>query len=47
MIILFYFVVLWLEFRASTLSHSTSPFFVLGFFEVGSHELFAQAGFES
>jgi hypothetical protein len=25
-------------------SHSTSPFFVLGIFEVGSHELFAQAG---
>jgi hypothetical protein len=24
------------------LSHSTSPFFVMGFFEIGSHELFAQ-----
>jgi hypothetical protein len=31
-----------------TLIHSTSPFFcVKGFFEIGSHRLFAQAGFES
>jgi hypothetical protein len=31
------------------LSHSTSrlpPFFVKGFIKIGSHELFAQAGFE-
>jgi hypothetical protein len=30
------------------LSHSTSPFFVcmLGIFKIGSHELFAQTGFE-
>jgi hypothetical protein len=28
------------------LSHSTSPFFVMGFFEIGSQEPFAQAGFE-
>jgi hypothetical protein len=26
------------------LSHSTSPFFVLGIFEIGSLKLFAQAG---
>jgi hypothetical protein len=26
------------------LSHSTSPIFVKGFFEIGSCELFAQAG---
>jgi hypothetical protein len=29
------------------LSHSSSPVFVLGFFEIGSHKLFAWAGFES
>jgi hypothetical protein len=29
---LFFFVVLGLEFRAYTLSHSTSPFFVIFFF---------------
>jgi hypothetical protein len=29
-----------------TLSHSTSPIFVKGFFEIGSRELFAQSGFE-
>jgi hypothetical protein len=44
---LFFFAVLGLELRAYTLSHSTSPIFVMGFFEIGSHELFAQAGFES
>jgi hypothetical protein len=37
-------VVLGLELRAYTLSHST--FFVMGFFKIGSHELFAWAGFE-
>jgi hypothetical protein len=37
-------VLLEFEFRAFSLSHST--FFVKGFFEIGSHELFAQAGFE-
>jgi hypothetical protein len=26
--------------------HSNSPFFVLDIFEIGSRELFAQAGFE-
>jgi hypothetical protein len=34
--------VLGLELRAYTLSHSTSPFFVMGFFEIGSHELFVR-----
>jgi hypothetical protein len=34
------------EFRAYTLSHSTSPFFVMGFFKIGSLELFAWAGFK-
>jgi hypothetical protein len=29
------------------LSHSTSPFFVTGFFEIRFYELFAQAGFKS
>jgi hypothetical protein len=43
----FFLVVLGLELRTSTLSHSTSPFFVCWvFFEIGSHKLFAQAGFE-
>jgi hypothetical protein len=28
------------------LSHSTCQFFVVGFFEIGSHELFALAGLE-
>jgi hypothetical protein len=37
-----------LELRAFTLSHSTSFFFFLvkGFFEIGSHKLFAQSGFK-
>jgi hypothetical protein len=39
-------VVLWLELRALTLSHSTSLIFVMGFFEIMSCKLFAQAGFE-
>jgi hypothetical protein len=34
------------ELRAFTLSHSTGPIFVMGFFKVGSRELFARAGFE-
>jgi hypothetical protein len=42
----FFFVVLGLELRAYALSHSTSPFFVMGVFEIGSQELFAWAGFE-
>jgi hypothetical protein len=47
-------VVLELELRAFTLSHSTSPFLkilfiyfcVMGILEKGSHELFAQADLE-
>jgi hypothetical protein len=38
----FFFSVLVLEFKVCTLSHSTSPFFCNGFFEIGSHKLFAQ-----
>jgi hypothetical protein len=34
----FYFAVLGLEFRVYTLSHSASPFFVKGFFRIGSQE---------
>jgi hypothetical protein len=34
------------ELKAYILGHSTSPFFVMAIFEIGSHELFAQAGFE-
>jgi hypothetical protein len=40
-----FLAVLGLELRAYTLSQSISPFFE-GFFEIGSSELFAQAGFE-
>jgi hypothetical protein len=36
----------WLELKAYTLSHSTGPFFVMGFFEIGSCKLVAQADFE-
>jgi hypothetical protein len=43
----FFFLVLGLELRAYTLSQSTALFFVMGFFEIGSPELFAQADFES
>jgi hypothetical protein len=42
----FIFAVLAFELRAYTLSHSTSPIFVMGFFKIGSCELFAQAGFK-
>jgi hypothetical protein len=42
--IFFFFSVLGLELKAFTLSHSTSPIFVMGFFKIGSHELFALAG---
>jgi hypothetical protein len=42
----FFFVVLGFELRVSTLSHSTSPLFVMGFYKIGSHERFALAGFE-
>jgi hypothetical protein len=40
----FFFSVLRLDLRAYTLTHSTSPIFVKGFSEIGSYELFAQAG---
>jgi hypothetical protein len=40
----FFFAVLGLQLRAYTLSHSTSPFFVMGVFEID--ELVACAGFE-
>jgi hypothetical protein len=43
---LFFFKELGFELRAYTLNHSTSPFFVIGFFEIGSHKLFAQDGFK-
>jgi hypothetical protein len=39
-------VVLELEVNAYISSHSTSPFVVIGFFEIGFHELFAWAGFK-
>jgi hypothetical protein len=38
-------VVLGFELRIYTFSHSTNHF-VASFFEIGSHELFARAGFE-
>jgi hypothetical protein len=38
-------MVLGFELRTYTLSHSTNPIFVMGFFEIGSHELFVEAGF--
>jgi hypothetical protein len=37
----FFFVVLEFELRAYTLSRSTSLVFVMGFFKIGSFELFA------
>jgi hypothetical protein len=39
-----YFTLPGLELRTYTLNHSTSPFFVTGFFEIQSRKLFAQAG---
>jgi hypothetical protein len=45
-IIIIITAVLGLELRAYTLSHSTSPFFVMRFFKIGSLELFTPAGFE-
>jgi hypothetical protein len=39
----FCFAVLGFELRTYTLGHSTSPIFVMGFFEIGSCKLFAQA----
>jgi hypothetical protein len=42
--VVFFFVVLGFELRAYTWTNSTNYFFVMGFFETGSCELFA--GFE-
>jgi hypothetical protein len=36
-----FLMVMGIEHRNYTLSHSTSPIFVMSFFEIGSHELFA------
>jgi hypothetical protein len=41
-----FFAVLEFELRAFTLRHSTSLIFVMGFFEIGSPELFAWTGLE-
>jgi hypothetical protein len=41
-----FFALLGLEIRAFNLSHSSSPIFVIGLFEIGSHKLVAQASFE-
>jgi hypothetical protein len=38
---IFFFSVLGFELMAYTLGHSTSLFFIMGFFKIGSHELFA------
>jgi hypothetical protein len=40
-----FFLVLGLELRAYTLSHSTSPIFMKGFFEIGSLKLLARLAF--
>jgi hypothetical protein len=42
----FFIVVLGLELWAYTSERLHQPFFVKSFFEIGSHDLFAQAGFE-
>jgi hypothetical protein len=42
----FFLAVLGFELRVYNLSYSTSPFFVMGVFKIGSCELFAQAGFK-
>jgi hypothetical protein len=39
-------VVLGFEIRIHTWSHWTSHIFVIGYFEIGIHELFARAGME-
>jgi hypothetical protein len=38
--VVLFFMILWFELRVFTLSHSTTPVFVMGFFEVRSGELF-------
>jgi hypothetical protein len=42
----FFFLVLELKTQGLHLEPLHKPFFVMGFFEIGSHELFAGAGFE-
>jgi hypothetical protein len=42
----FFLTVVRFELMAYTLSHINGPFFVMGFFEIGSGKLFAQVGFE-
>jgi hypothetical protein len=42
----FFFFGLGFELRAYTLSYSSSPVFVMGYFEIGSGKLFALAGFK-
>jgi hypothetical protein len=42
----FFFSVLGFELRAYTLSHSTSPFFVMGFFNRGAQKLFGWTDFK-
>jgi hypothetical protein len=39
----FFSVLLGFELKAFTLSYSTSPFFVVGFFKIGAQELLAWA----
>jgi hypothetical protein len=41
-----FFAVLEFELRDYTLSHSTSPLFLMGFLKIGSQEIFAQVGFQ-
>jgi hypothetical protein len=42
----FFFAVLELELRAYILKPLHQPFFVKGFFKMGSHKLFARVGFQ-
>jgi hypothetical protein len=39
-----FFVVLEFELRACTLNHSTSPIFVMGFFDIGSQTISLSMG---
>jgi hypothetical protein len=41
-----FFPLLGFELSTYTLSHSTSPFFVMGFFKTGSHKLFLHVAIE-
>jgi hypothetical protein len=44
LLLIFFFALLGFELRAYALSHSTSPFFVIVFFKIGFHNLFACLG---